>query len=510
MEKHTKKKSFSRKFTKKLKQKIYKWHKILAFITIIPVLFWCLSGLMHPFMAHFFKPGIPKDVLEKKSIDAGKIKIDLKEALLQNDIREIKNFRFVSFDSNQYYQVKTAKDSLFYLNTMDGKPLENGDQLYAAWLSRYFLDDQKSVVQNQAVLRGFNAQYKYVNRYLPVHKISFGRPDNMQVYVETATDKLATFNPKSRQLFIWFFDTFHNWSFIDAVSNNAVRICLMLFLLTVIGFSALSGIVIYGLFWKQFNKIKTSDATSKRRKYHRQTGLALALFTLTFAFSGAYHATKKWDPIPFEKMVYEPVFKVSDFDPAEITRLSAMKDFKNISLIQYKDTLFYRCQFLDAEKNGVSYFNSVSKKENKKADDEYAQFLANYFNDKMAKKGESCCEMDGAAEAGSGEKEGIKETALITDFKNHDYGFVNKRLPVVKVAFESEVNKTLFIETGTSHLAAFVTDSDRAEGYSFAVFHKFLFMEWAGKDIRDLTMVLAALGVLTVGILGLRLLLKSR
>lgn len=507
MEKNPKMKRFSKKLKKKLKQKIYNWHKILAFITVIPVLFWCLSGLMHPFMAHFFKPQIPKEVLEKKGIDSTKIKVDVKEALIQNAISEIKNIRFVSFYDNQYYQVKTKADSIVYLNTVDGKKLEKGDQLYAVWLSRYFLDDQKSGIENQVVVTEFNSQYKYVNRYLPVHKISFDRADKMQVYVETTTDKLATFNPKSRQFFIWFFDTFHNWSFIDAITNNAIRISLMIFLLSIIGFSALSGIVIYGLFWKQFKKVKADDASSKRRKYHRQTGLALALFTVTFAFSGAYHATKKWNPIPFEKMVYEPVFKTNDLDG--ITKLTVLKHFDNVSLIQLKDSIFYRCQFVDGDKKEVRYINSISKKESKNADVEYAKFLAEYFKAKVSKDGQSCCEMESVSEVNS-TKEMIKETAVITDFKNHDYGFVNKRLPVVKVAFDTKNNTTLFIETASSHLAAFVTDSDRAEGYSFAFFHKFLFMEWAGKDLRDLTMVLAALGVLVVGILGLTLLVKRK
>jgi hypothetical protein len=509
MENNPKERSLRKKIKKKLKQKIYKWHKILAFITIIPVLFWCLSGLMHPFMAYFFKPQIPNEILEIKGIDSAKIKVNAKEALLQNGIREIKNVRFVSFDYHQYYQIKTKSDSILYLNTADGKKMQNGDQLYAVWLSRYFLADQKSEIENQTLVTEFNSQYKYVNRYLPVHKISFSRADKMQVYVETTTDKLATFNPKSRQVFIWFFDTFHNWSFIDTISNNAIQISLMVFLLTIIGFSALSGIVIYGLFWKQFKKSRTSDQHSKWRKYHRQTGLALALFTLLFAFSGGYHATKKWNPILFEKMVYEPVFKTSDLDSEEINRLSGLRGFKNINLIKFNDTVFYRSQFTNGEKTEVKYFNSVSKKGKESTDFEYAKFLADYFNVRISQKTVSCCEMDTSSEVTSGEEK-VKETELIADFKNREYGFVNKRLPVVKVAFESEENKTLFVETATSHLAAFITDSDRAEGYSFAVFHKFLFMEWAGKGIRDLTMVLAALGVLVVGILGLTLLVKRR
>ena len=213
MEKNSKKKSFGKKLKKRLKQRIYKWHKFLAFITMVPMLFWCLSGIMHPLMAHFFKPTIANEVLVKSKIDSAKIDVGLQEALLQNKLEEIKNFRLVSFDDNQYYQIKTKSDSIVYLNTSDGKMLENGDDKYALWLSRYFLDDAKSGIEKQEVITQFNSEYKYVNRYLPVHKISFDRDDEMQVYVETTTDKLATFNPKSRQWFIWFFDTFHNWSF---------------------------------------------------------------------------------------------------------------------------------------------------------------------------------------------------------------------------------------------------------------------------------------------------------
>lgn len=508
MKNELKKKRFGKKLKKKLKQRIYKWHKALALITMIPVIFWCLSGIMHPFMAHFFKPSIANEVLVKTKIDSAKMNVGLQEALLQNNLDEIKNFRFVAFNDNQYYQIKTKSDSIVYLNTSDGKKLKNGDNEYAVWLSRYFLDDAKSAVEKEEVITQFNLEYKYVNRYLPVHKISFDRDDEMQVYVETITDKLATFNPKSRQWFIWFFDTFHNWSFLDAIANNGVRIFIMVLLLSVIGLSAITGLVIYGLFWKQFKKVKVDDSASKWRKYHRQTGLGLALFTVLFAFSGGYHATKKWNPIAFEKMVYEPVFKAADLDSEEVERLVKQDSFKNVGMIRFKDAVYYRSQMLNGKNDTVLYVNAKTKKIDATTDAEYAKYLANYFNGKVTEKNASCCEMDSEPDEKCAEEK-IKETAVITNFKNREYGFVNKRLPVVKVAYESGNDKTLFVETATSRLAAFVTNSDRVEGYSFAIFHKFLFMEWAGKDIRDLTMVLAALGVLVVGILGIRMLLKK-
>jgi len=510
MENSAKKKPFGKRLKKKLKQRIYRWHRTLALITIVPIIFWCLSGIMHPFMAHFFKPQIANEVFESPIINAQKIKVSLNEVLHQNKLEEIKNFRFVSFNDNQFYQIKTKRDSVLYFNTFDGKKLNDGDYLYANWLSRYFLDNQKNSISNHVLITEFNSQYKYVNRYLPVHKVTFDTDDSMEVYVETTTDKLATFNPKSRQFFIWFFDIFHNWSFIDVISNNSFRIGLMILLLSIISLSAISGLIIYGLFWKQFKKSKVTHSQSKWRKYHRQTGLILAFFTVTFAFSGGYHATKKLNSIAFEKMVYEPVFKTLDLNQELMDELVSKKDFKNISLIQFKDSVFYRCEFEQEDDKQVCYVNSITRNVDANIDFAYAQFLAEYFKKKVAEIEKSCCVMDSGEESKSCKKEPVVATTLVTDFKNRDYGFVNKRLPVVKVAFESEDNKALFIETSTSHLAAFVTNDDRREGYSFAILHKFLFMDWAGKDIRDLTMVLAALSILFVGILGLIMLLRRK
>ena len=97
----------------------------------------------------------------------------------------------------------------------------------------------------------------------------------------------------------------------------------------------------------------------------------------------------------------------------------------------------------------------------------------------------------------------------VVDFEKREYGFVNKRLPVIKLAYDTPEKATYYIEPSSSHLAAVITNAERLEGYSFAIFHKFLFMDWAGKNIRDLSMVLAALTILIVSIFGFILFLKK-
>lgn len=517
------------KFVKKIKQKIYAWHRIIGIITIIPVIFWTLSGLMHPFMAHFFKPVIANERLDVKPIDKTQLTFSIQDVLAKNKITEFKNFRIVSFDNSTFYQVKTVKGELVYFDTVNAKKLENGDQKYAHWLSRYFLDDQKSTIIKTDLVTEFTSQYKYINRYLPVYKTTFDRPDGMEVYVETASSKLATYNPKSRQAFIWFFDTFHNWSFVDAISNNSVRIVFMFLFLSIIFFSAVSGIVIYGLFWKQFKKTDSLNPKKGLRRYHRQIGIWVSLFTLTFAFSGAYHATTKWNPYTLDKMVYEPVFKTKNLSTSNNEIHVDWNRLENLSIIALNDSIYYRAQLAEPKskyetpktdskskwdkkenpKNEILYINSITNKVTPKLDLEYAKFLALYFSGTNG--GEpACCEMD--SDTGSKpnfEKAALLETKTITEFESREYGFVNKRLPVIKLAYDTPEKTTYFIETATSRLAAIIEKSDITEGYSFAIFHKFLFMDWAGKNVRDLTMVMAALIILVISVLGLVLFLKK-
>jgi hypothetical protein len=94
-------------------------------------------------------------------------------------------------------------------------------------------------------------------------------------------------------------------------------------------------------------------------------------------------------------------------------------------------------------------------------------------------------------------------------FESREYGFVFKRLPVVRLQYDTPDELALYVETATSRLAASIDATDRVEGYSFAIFHKFLLLDWAGKNVRDSMMLLSAFGVLTVSVLGVLVFLKK-
>lgn len=496
-----------------IKKNIYTWHRTIGIITIIPVIFWTCSGIMHPFMAHWFKPVIAHETVEQKPLQKDSIRLSLEDIGHQNKIKAIRSFRIVTFNDKTFYQIKNEVGSLDYYSATNGKILTNGDEQYATFLARYFLNDQSSKISSIEKITEFTSQYRSVNRLLPVWKITFGRDDAMDVYVETELTRLGTFNNNQRKSFLWIFNNFHTWDWLDAITNNALRLTVMILFLATIILSAISGIVIYGFMWKRFKKPSTTDKTGMLRKNHRSIGIAVAFVTLTFACSGTFHAIMKFTPDDRMDYVYQPVISVNQITSSLHSLPVDWERVSNIGVVQYGKHTFYQVVYLRTEDEplDILYLNTKTNEELKDGNNVFSAKLARKFY--IASHTENpalCCElMESQQEASAGEIPELIKASLVTSF-TREYGFVNKRLPVVKLAYDTPENLTYYIEPTTGRLAAKITDADRTEGYSFAIFHKFLFMDWAGKNIRDGIMTLSALGVLIVAVLGLLLFIRIK
>ncbi|MCU0444530.1 MAG: PepSY domain-containing protein [Microscillaceae bacterium] len=501
------------KINRFLKRNIYNWHKIIGLITIIPVILWTLSGLMHPFMAHWFKPTIAKEFLMPQPLAKNQIKLSVQEVLEKNKLKFFKNFRLVSMQNQTYYQIKNNRDKLLYFNALDGKELSNGDKVYAEFLARYFLNDKSSQIKSITLQTEFDQQYKYINRLLPVWKLTFDRPDQMDIYIETSSSRLGTYNPTVRKAFLWVFDNFHNWALLDFIPYKWLKISIMLILLGIIMASAVSGVLIYGLLWKKFKKPASDNKKGILLQYHRQIGIATALVTLTFAFSGAYHLTRKLEPNRLPEMAYSPILKTQDLQIASLDLNVDWERLSNLSVIKKGKNHYFQAFYTKNEEKPaeVVYFDAEDGKVWQKGNELYARFLANKFANALANvntSGADCCEPSLEIPNADLSEANLLKINTLTAFDKREYGFVFKRLPVVQLAYDTPQKDSYFIETATSHLAAHVSNADRYEGYSFAIFHKFLFLEWAGKDVRDIATMLSALGVLVVALFGLAVFLR--
>jgi len=471
------------------KRGFYKWHRIIGLTALVPVIFWTISGLSHPFMSNWFRPYIPVEVYAQPVQSQLKPALSIQQVLDQNHITELRNFSLVSFNKTSYYQV-IDKDSVYnYYSANDGRLLPDGDRRYAVYLARYFTQDSTSAIKSAVLQKTFDGQYQPINHLLPVWKIALNRPDGMDIYIETAQSRMGTFNNNTRKVLLWVFEQFHTWQFLVAIGGNTFRLIVLLTLVSIMFLALLSGLTVYGLFWKNFKAVtekrKLKDTKDKRfiHRYHRQIGLGISFILLLFITSGAFHLMVQ---LRYEKdkPQYAQLISRNQLGLSNLQLPIADSNIRHVALTKFNDHTFYQ---VTNNKKQILYFDALNGTEPQDGDKLYAQFLSKYYGDDKTP--------------------GNPTITRIGQFDN-EYGFINKRLPVQRLSYPDGHN--LYIETTSAKLAAEVAGIDRAEGLSFIFLHKFFWMTWAGKDIRDIVSMLAALTVLIVSLLGFTAFIKNK
>jgi len=468
------------------KRSFYKWHRILGLMALVPVIFWTISGLSHPFMSNWFRPFIPQEVFRPLTQDQMKPQLSLQEVLDRNHLTEIRNFGLVNFDQGTFYQVLNRDSSYQYYSARNGNLLPDGGRAYAIYLARYFTGDKKTLVKEARLQTTFDDYYQPINHLLPVWKVSFDRPDGMDIYVETSQSRLATFNNNTRKAFLWIFEQFHTWQFLAAIGGEKFRIVVLLIIVSIMFLSLVSGLTVYGLFWKRFKTIQQKQKAENRKdkrflhRFHRQIGLIVSFVMFTFVASGAFHLIVKWHNLQPQKVQYAQVIKRNELLLSNLKLPVPDLKIKKVALVRFQNKVYY--QVLNEQKQ-ILYLDAKSGKELLNGDQQYAIYLSNFYrNFNQAKT--------------------IDQPILVTQIKQFDneYGFINKRLPVEKISYPNQEN--WYIETTSSKLSTTVAGIDRAEGLSFIFLHKYFGMSWAGKNIRDLVSMLSAAGVLVVSLFG--------
>jgi hypothetical protein len=200
----------------------------------------------------------------------------------------------------------------------------------------------------------------------------------------------------------------------------------------------------------------------------------------TFVISGAFHLAVKLRNSGPVKADYGQVIKRGQLGISNLTLPLADSLIRKVGVVSFGGNTYY--QMTDDQKQ-IVYFNTITGKEQLNTDEDYSRFLSTYYQPRLE----------------AGKYYGRVTVHKVTQF-NNEYGFINKRLPVERVSYPNGDN--WYIETSTSKLATKVTGVDRVEGLSFIFLHKYFGMTWAGKNIRDIVSMLAALGVLVVSLFG--------
>ncbi|GAB2688806.1 PepSY domain-containing protein [Mucilaginibacter koreensis] len=102
----------------------------------------------------------------------------------------ISRMALATVNQKNYYQITTKSKQTLYFDTQTGTELANGDRLYAVWLANYYRNTPNATPQNITLTKQFTTEYGFINKRLPVEKVSY--PQHEDWYIETSSAKLAT------------------------------------------------------------------------------------------------------------------------------------------------------------------------------------------------------------------------------------------------------------------------------------------------------------------------------
>lgn len=485
----------ARPWHQRLTSWLFRYHRWFGLVSCVAVMSWGASGVMHPIMSRLNPQ--PVNANAPQAAPALHAALDPSVVLQRAGITEISGLRILAWNGASYYQVSAPSNNFTgqarrrYFEVTSGAELADGDAHYAESLARHFTGDGQSKTESVARLDAFDAEYMSVNRLLPVYRVAFARDDGLRAYVETSPPRLATLIDDRKELLGSIFHIMHNWDFMD--EWDSLRMTLISVLLGLALLSALSGIWIYGFMWKR-STLRSSHVPLRR--WHRGVGITVSLSALLFVISAEWHL------LVSERRSVPPALN-ERISVAQLALPDSVRHstWAQINLVQMGGHVYYQLQ--GAQKPAA-------------AEGEHAHHAAGSDTDKTKKAelyvraddGEVL--QDGAREhavwlAGQHSGLGAGQVAAVAQVSKFagEYGFINKRLPVWRVDYATPEHLTYYVETTSGALAAVVKDSARWEGWSFSYLHKFHWLDFAGKNVRDSVMAMFGFGNLAVAVLGL-------
>ena len=486
-------------------KRLHRWHRKLAWVLLIPVTLWLVSGLTHPLMSNVFVAPAQQQVLLERDIELpAEGYVSLSALMHQHGLGTIDQARIIYIDNIAYYQLQQrsseyasfkttpSEDSqpnphvdVRYFALTNGQELLEGDTVYAQELARHFLSDSDSLVEAIERLDSFSTQYQSINRLLPVYRLRFAREDKADIYVDTLQSRLATSNTQGRRILNWVFRYLHTWAFMGEKHSllRLIPVTLLIGTMLAMGFI---GLFMYGLMWKRLGKQRNS-ASKPLRRWHRRVALLVSISFIGFASSGLHTIIMKYQKA--DEFAFQASMAI-DADRLKIDPLSLLNvGAQNFSLARIGDTVYFQLhRERDGEKH-LRYVNAATGVVWQGGDAQYAEYLA-----KQA----------------SGLADEVKSVKPRKHF-GHDYPVIFKRLPVQKVSFKRDDWLGYFIETQTGQVAGQSSKQGFFQAMHFQWLHKYHFLDkFMSRAQRDLVMTIIALLILSVVSMGGVLLFKRK
>lgn len=471
------------------------WHKRLMWVAAATLLFWGISGALHPIMSwtgpkakRFFPPQLETKVDELRGFES---------ALAAASREPMATTKILPSTSGPVLQVTRSKlQPRLYFDLQTGDLLQNHDRNHALWLANYYVGKNASKVKSVDFITEFSSEYPWVNRLLPVYRIEFADDEGHVAFIHTETNRLASLTNDWRSSLQVIFRALHTWNwFDDATIARVLVIALMMLSLVTMAFLGIG--LIFGL--------PNRNIPNKSRFWHRKLGHFMWLPVLAWSISGFYHLLQAELVTSVAGLKLDKPFQI----PADAaSQNSANFDLEWLS--DYYDRPINGISLVRGQNSQLLFRVSVGPKDSQQQLTNQQRFKGRptevesfYVNAISGTRAEQTSDKSRAVwlaqEHLNVEPQDILDQQIVTRFGN-GYDFRNKRLPVWKVSINDSDSTHLFIDPTTGILVDKNRAIDRAESWSFSFLHKWNMLNpLTGRFARDIVIVsILGLGILFV------------
>ena len=460
-----------------------RWHRWLGWTGALALFLFAASGITHPIMTWTG----PKPVTHRPptAAIAGASVTQLAHWLNQSSIAHARLVKLVPTHTGLAIQItQDTNQPRRYISLETGQALpDSTDAEYAVWLARHYTGLSDAPVASIGMQTQFDSAYPWVNRLLPVYRITLDHTPPTTVFIDTELGALASITTPWKTRLQGVFRALHTWQWLDQF--NHTRIILMSgLLLSLIGLS-LSGIALVACLRR--------STIPLRRRLHRSLSIIVWIPLLMFSSSGFYHLVHHGlFPARPERVLTAPIALPKT--PTNVRHV-APTPLSSVTVVQGPDNrILYR-------------LDRPSPRRTHRFDGQPTHQPALYLDAQTGKPNPT-----------------ITDTALVTHYANRYtnhapimtierltrfsplYDFRNKRLPVFQLTY---ADRHLFIDPKTGTLVEQLERADRYERRVFSSLHKWNFLTpWTGRPVRDALIISILLISMVSAGLGVWLLLK--
>ena len=415
-------------------------HRSLAWVAGLVAVFWAATGFLHPIMSSSApRPAVQAPPPATAPLAGVRTPTGLPAAA--------RLLRLVEFETRPYWQAVESNGEIRAADAVTGAAAPDLPAQRAIALARYYAGLGVDVAATAVRIDRFSSQYPPVNKLLPVWEVRFATQDGLALYVEPGADRLAMTTNDQRRVLLALFQNIHTMKFLEGI--EPLRLAVITALVGSVLVTTLFGIVML-----------VGARGRGMRLWHRTIGWIAAPVALAFAISGLFHlfATASLSQMAAPTAT---AFNVS--------RVAAMPRLEGVIRADVS---------IGADSNGSPLWRVLPE----------GASSAIYFD----LEGRALAIDDATRARRLARAPDDAPVADVTGF-GADYGFINKRLPVVRVG---EGAGAMFVDLREGLVAASAASGVRAyEEWFFDTIHKWEPVADAiGRRNRDyLTMAAVAL-----------------